>query len=185
MAERSPGRRTAREATNEDSRGRQGLPGVFGRALSGIPSDLRPVLLLGVLAAVLMVVAELSTVASVDVAAGSCEVINDSSPELADRCSLSGLERHGGALILVALFVLAMTWGATAGASRPAGAALLVSGLVVIGIALLLDLPEADETGAIGRSFEGAEGKAGLGLWLSFAAGAAAALAGMLRLGRR
>ena len=42
------------------------------------------------------------TVASVDVGNTSCEVIQDSDPGLADRCSLSGFERNGGSFLLVA-----------------------------------------------------------------------------------
>ena len=80
------------------------------------------VTVLGALAGVLMIVSELTTVASVDVAKGSCEVINDANPSLADRCSLSGLERHGGALILIGLLVLLDGVGpGSAVAGRPAG----------------------------------------------------------------
>jgi hypothetical protein len=140
---------------------------------------------LGAAAALLMVVAELTTIASVDVATGSCEVINDSAPELADRCKLSGLERHGGALILLAILTVVMAWGAGLGGSRPAAAALVLIGAVVLGVGLLLDLPETDETGAIGRNFEGATASAGAGLYLELAAGALAIAAGALRLTRR
>ena len=66
-----------------------------------------------------MIVAEFSTIASVDVASGSCEVINDSSPDIADRCELSGFERHGGALILLGLVALAMAVGAGSAARAP------------------------------------------------------------------
>ena len=41
-----------------------------------------------VLGSVLLVVTEFSTIASVDVASGSCQVIQDTNPELADRCEL-------------------------------------------------------------------------------------------------
>ena len=49
----------------------------------------------GVVAGVLLVATLFMTITSVDVANGSCEVINDANPDLADRCSLSGFERHG------------------------------------------------------------------------------------------
>ena len=55
----------------------------------------------GLLAAVLLGLADVLPIVSVDVAGGSCEVINDSSPELADGCVQSGFERHGPALLLL------------------------------------------------------------------------------------
>jgi len=139
----------------------------------------------GILAALLLVATEFSTVASVDVASGSCEVINDSNPDLADRCELSGLERNGGAFLLLAALTAAMAWGAGMGDSRPAAVALVGLGVLVIGWAVLVDLPVTDETGAIGQSFEGATAAAGSGLTLEIVAGALALVAGAARLLRR
>jgi hypothetical protein len=136
----------------------------------------------GAAAALLLVIAEFSTVASVDVASGSCEVINDANPELADRCELTGLERNGGAFLLLAALALFMAWGAGVGGSRPAAVALVVVGVLVLGWALLVDLPVTDETGAIGRNFEGASAAAGTGLVLELVAGALALGAGTARL---
>jgi hypothetical protein len=136
----------------------------------------------GAIAGLLMILSEFLTVASVDVANGSCEVINDANPSLADRCSLSGLERHGGALILIGVLALLMAWGAGVGRSRPAGIALLVAGALVLGIALLADLPVTDDTGAIGRNFEGAKAMAGVAFYLELVAGALALLAGLTRV---
>src|SRR5918911_1739467 len=69
-------------------------------------------------AGALMVAATFTTVAKVDVAGGSCEVINDTNPSLAARCKLSGFERHGPALALLGALALAMGLGATIGGSR-------------------------------------------------------------------
>jgi hypothetical protein len=143
------------------------------------------VTVLGAVAGVLMIVSELSSVASVDVAHGSCEVINDADPSLADRCSLSGLERHGGALILIGVLVLLMAWGAGVGGSRPAAGALLLAGALVLGIALVFDLPVTNDTGAIGRNFEQAKATAGPGFFLAIAAGVLALLAGLAGMMRR
>ena len=133
-------------------------------------------------AAVLLFATEFSTVASVDVASGSCEVIHDTDPALADRCELSGFERNGGAFLLVGALTLAMGWGAGFGGSRPAAVALLAIGAAVLLWALLVDLPVTDETGALGDSFEGARAEAGAGLWLELAAAVLAAGAGAARL---
>jgi hypothetical protein len=135
-----------------------------------------------VIAGLLLVATEFSTVTWVDVANGSCEVINDSDPKLADRCKLSGFERHGGAVALLGIFAIMMGWGAGVGASRPAAIALLGIGAVVLAIAVFSDIPESSRTGAIGPRFSGAEGKKGTGLYLELAGGALALAAGAARL---
>lgn len=116
--------------------------------------------------------------------ASSCEVINDSDPALADRCELSGLERNGGAFLLLALLTAVMAWGGGLGGSRPAAAALLLVGVLVLTWALLVDLPVTDESGALGHNFEGATSAAGPGLTLEIAAGALLVGAGLLGLPR-
>jgi hypothetical protein len=118
----------------------------------------------------------------VDVASGSCEVINDANPELADRCELSGLERNGGSFLLLAGLAAFMAVGAGIGGSRPAAWALLVVGVLVLAWSLLVDLPVTDETGALGRDFEGATASAGAGLTLELIAGALLVCAGAARL---
>ena len=137
---------------------------------------------MAVLAALLLVIVEFSAVATVDVASGSCEVINDANPELADRCELSGFERNGGSFLLLALLAAAMGVGAGLGGSRPAAVALVVVGALVLGWSLLVDLPVTDETGAIGRNFEGATASAGAGLTLEIVAGFLLVMAGTVRL---
>jgi hypothetical protein len=133
-------------------------------------------------AAVLLFATELSTVASVDVASGSCEVIHDTDPALADRCKLSGLERNGGSFLVVGAAIAAMGVGAGLGRSRPAAVALIVLGAGVLIWTLAVDLPVTDETGALGESFEGATASAGSGLWLELVAGVLAAGAGAAAL---
>jgi hypothetical protein len=136
--------------------------------------------------AIALAVSEFSTIASVHISQGSCEVINDSDPALADRCELSGFERHGGALLLLALLAALMGLGAGLGGSRPAAFALLATGVVTLGIALLVDLPQTDREGLV-RGFDAysnARGEAGTGFYLELLAGAALAAAGALRLWR-
>ena len=136
----------------------------------------------GLLAAVLLVVTEFSTVASVDVANGSCEVINDANPDLADRCELSGFERNGGSFLLLAALAAFMGLGAGLGGSRPAAVALAAVGVAVLGWGLLVDLPVTNDTGALGRNFEGATAAAGPGLTIELVAGGLALAAGAIRL---
>jgi hypothetical protein len=132
----------------------------------------------GLTAAVLMVLVDFLPIVSVDVASGSCEVIQDSSPDLADACEQSGFERHGPALILLGVLCAVMALGAGVGGSQPAAVALAAVGVVVLGIGLLIDLPVTDDTGAIGPRFEGATAQAEVGFTLELVAGALALVAG-------
>ena len=137
---------------------------------------------MGAVAALLMVVTEFLTVASVDVASGSCEVITDTSPEIADRCFLSGFERHGGALVLLGAVTMFMAWGAGVGGSRPAAFALMALGAVVLLWTVLIDLPATNDTGGIGPLYANAEAMTGPGLFTELIAGALAVAAGALRV---
>ena len=176
MAERGHGRwgETAREATRDGSRRK-----ATENALQAAPIL---VLALGLVGALLLVATEFTAVATVDVASGSCEVIQDTNPDLADRCELSGFERNGGAFILLALLAALMAFGAGFGRSRPAAFALIGIGALVLLWALLVDLPVTDETGAIGRNFEGAEAAAGPGLTLEIVGGVLLVAAGVVAL---
>ena len=186
VAETDPqGREGARGPTGEGSRGRTVSRGRIPALLAGSQREGLVVLALGVIGGLLLVIAEFLTVASVDVAAGACEVINDANPQLADRCALSGLERHGGAFILLGVVIVLMALGAGPGRSRPAAVALMVIGAVVVAIALISDLPVTGETGPIGDNFEGAKGVKGPGLFLEVIAALIAAGAGLLALLRR
>jgi hypothetical protein len=75
-----------------------------------------------------------------------------------------------------------MAWGAGVGGSRPAAIALAVVGVAVLAWSLLVDLPVTNETGALGRNFEGATAAAEAGLTIEIVAGALALLAGAVRL---
>jgi hypothetical protein len=167
-----------RETTRDGSRHLRALRAAF----EGASPLAIGVTAAGLVAAVLLVVTEFSTIASVDVASGSCEVIQDTNPELADRCELSGFERNGGAFILLAVLAGAMAWGAGIGGSRPAAVTLAVVGVAVLAWALLVDLPETNETGVLGRNFEGATAAAEAGLTIEIVAGALALAAGVVRL---
>lgn len=78
---------------------------------------------------------------------------------------LSGWDRHGPALVLVALFAAVMLVGALRGA-RPAMAALAVLGLVALLIALVGDVPDLHQTGFIGEAYEDASAGPEVGFYL-------------------
>jgi hypothetical protein len=134
------------------------------------------------LAGVLMLLTEVTTVISVDLKNTSCEVIYDSNPSLADNCSQTGFERSSVALFLLGLVTFAMGWGAAFGGSRPAALALIAIGVVVLGITLLGDLPASDDAGLIGRDYDQATASAGMGLWFELIGGILAVVAGLIRV---
>jgi hypothetical protein len=141
------------------------------------------VLVLGITAAVLLVLTEVTTLVEVDVETAACSDLAD--PDQADECDKTGGEQHSFALIPVALLVVVMAVGAGLGGSRPAGWALLGAGVVVLVIALAFDLSATNDTGEIGSNFASAEAVKGTAFWMELAAGAVALLAGALRLADR
>jgi hypothetical protein len=141
------------------------------------------VLALGLAAALLMVLAEVSNLVVVDVSGVGCEdTITD--PATAEDCEITGGDQHSFALVAVAILTVVMAMGAGLGGSRPAGIALVVAGLLVLGIALIGDLPDTSSTGQVGPLFENAEAGPGSGFWFELVAGALAAAAGALRIWR-
>ncbi len=133
------------------------------------------VLVLGILAAAAIVAALVLPVVEITVNGLPCE---PAEVELAKDCRASGSVW----LVPLAVLILVMTFGAGLGGSRAAGVALISAGVAVLGLALMLDLPDVGDTGAIGRNFESARAMAGPGLWAELAGGALAVLAGALRL---
>jgi hypothetical protein len=175
VAERGSERReTARRATSDGSR-RLALP-------TGLSPLAIAVAVAALAAGALMLLAEVTTVISVDLKNTSCEVIYDSNPSLADNCSQTGFERSSVALLLFGLLTFVMGSGAAFGRSRPAALALIVIGTIVLGFALLGDLPASDDTGLIGRDYEEASASPGIGLWFEVAGGVLAVVAGLLRV---
>jgi hypothetical protein len=132
---------------------------------------------LAAVGAALLVAAELSTITSIEIGAAECADRAFGADR--DICSDTGGERHGYALILLALLVVVMAWGAAAGRSRPAALALLVVGGVVLGIALLGDLPETDDTRGLEIRYTEVTAEAQSGLTLEIVAGALIVLAGV------
>jgi hypothetical protein len=134
------------------------------------------VLVLGLAAAVFMIVSEFTTLRSVKVLTASCSDLAD--PSLRGSCVTHGGEEHAYALVLLGLVTALMAWGAAVGRSRPAGIALLAIGAAVVAIALITDVPDIHKTGVLGERFDNAHAEAGPGLYLEIAGGALALAAG-------
>jgi hypothetical protein len=143
------------------------------------------VLLLGAAGGVALFAAELSTLYEIEVQEASCE--DFATPGDRDECLTKGIEQHSGALIVLGLLALPMALAAGAARSRPAAIALLAIGVVVLAIALIGDLPDIDETGQIGITFEEAKAEYRIGLVLELVGAGLCAAAGALALmlGRR
>ena len=127
-------------------------------------------LALGLGAAAMAVVAEFSTISKITVLTASCEDL--AGPRQQDDCLQIGHERHGYALVLLGGFAALMAWGAAVGRSRPAAAALIVTGLVILGIGIFSDYPQGGKTGGFGADYAEARADRGAGLWLELGSGA-------------
>src|SRR3954468_9619458 len=140
LTEPDRGAEAVPEAADDASRGsrdREGAPeaGVVGRIGGSGPFGWL-LLALGLAAAVLLVVADLSEISYRTIGIGAC----------VDRagtgvCTTSGHESHAWALTILASFTLVMAWGAVVGRSRAAAVALVGIGVAVLVIALAIDLP--------------------------------------------
>jgi hypothetical protein len=86
---------------------------------------------------------------------------------------------HGYALALVGLAMLPMAVGAVRGGSRPAAFALLALSAIALFVALAIDLPDLNETGLIGRTYDQAEARPRVGFFIE-TLGATLALLGSI-----
>ena len=86
---------------------------------------------------------------------------------------------HGYALLIVGLAMLPMAAGAVLGGSRPAALALVVLSLIALFVALAIDLPDLNETGLIGRTYDQAEARPRVGFFIE-TLGATLALLGSI-----
>ena len=136
------------------------------------------VLVLGLAGGGTLIAAELSTLYEIEVITASCEDL--STPDLRDECVTTGSEQHSNALVLLGLLALLMAFAAGLSRSRPPALALVAIGAVVLGIAVLADLPDVDETGQIGITFEEAEAVSGPGLLLEFIGAGLCVAAGVM-----
>jgi hypothetical protein len=163
-----------RQTSQDNSRGMSAPNRAIGRA-----NGLRTGLLVAALAgAGGLVAATLTTVIRVTVGTTTRLARLDT--------ELSGWDRHGPALLVVAAFAVVMVAGALRGA-RPAMVAVVVCGAVALVIALAFDAPHLDDTGQVGRLYADARGGPAVGFWLEAGGGVLVALggAGLLLAARR
>jgi hypothetical protein len=138
------------------------------------------VLGLSVAAAITLFFAELATLSYRTIGIGGCE--SRVNPGV---CTTTGGDAHGHALWLIALLVLVFGWGAAVGRSRPAGLAVLVCGLVALGIALIADAPDLSDIRGLDATYNDVHAHTGAAFALELVGGALAVLAGALGMRRR
>jgi dipeptide/tripeptide permease len=73
---------------------------------------------------------------------------------------------HLYANLLIGLALLPMAYGAVKGGSRPAAIACLVLALAALFIALAVDLPDLNETGLIGQTYDQAQARPRVGFFI-------------------
>jgi len=137
---------------------------------------------LGVVAAILLVIAEFSNLRHTEVITASCE---DLAGAAKDKCSATGGEHHAYALLPLAALLLVMTWGAAVGRARAAAGAMIAIGAIVLVIAIAIDRPVTDDAGSLAEDFTGAKEHAGPAVPLEIAGAALAIVGGVAGLRRR
>lgn len=183
MAEPERGAEAVPEAANDASRGNAGSAASAG---GSIPARIRAsgpfgwlLLLLALVAAVLLVVADFSQISYRTIGIGAC----------VDRagtgvCTTSGHESHAYALVILAPLALLMALGAVAGRSRAAALAVAVVGIVVLVIALAIDLPKLHDKRNLDALYDDVVGHTGSAFKLELVGGVLLLLSGGLALVR-
>jgi hypothetical protein len=123
--------------------------------------------------ALLLVVTTFATVKEIRIGSATDPVL------ASGTAGLSGWDRHGPALLLLALLALALGAGALRG-GRPAAAALAVTGLAALLIAVLGDLPDLHDAGRVAFQYADSAAGAGPGWYTETAGGVALLVAGGL-----
>jgi hypothetical protein len=122
---------------------------------------------------VLLVIATVSTIIQITVGTTSRLANIDT--------ELSGADRHGPALVLLAGFAVVMIAGALRDA-RPAMAALVVCGIAALLISLIGDLPHVNDTGQVGVLYSDARAAPRFGYYAETLGGILLVIAGGLML---
>ena len=157
----------------DDSKGNPALRGARGAVSSrSLPSvtALRWVFAgAGVLGALALIAATFATVIEIEV--------GTTTRLASEQTVFTGWDRHWAALLLLAVFALVMLLGALRG-SRPAMLAVAITGVCALLIALVWDLPDVHDTGAIGDLYSDAHASPRSGYYLETAGGALLLLSG-------
>jgi hypothetical protein len=183
LAEPDRGAEAVPEAANDASRGSAGRTDAAGRDFWVRIRDSGRLgwLLLGLVlaAAIVLVVAEFTTISFRTIHIGACE-----DRVGAAKCHTTGHSSNGYALLILALAGLVMAWGAIVGRSRAAAIALAAVGVAVLVVALAIDLPKLNDNFDLDVLYEDVRTHVGIAFKLELVGGVLLLLAGGLALGR-
>jgi hypothetical protein len=132
-----------------------------------------------VAAAIVLVVAEFSTVSYRTIGIGACA--DRVGP---DKCRTIGHDAHAYSLLILAVVGLVMAWGAVAGRSRAAAFATAAIGIAVLVIALVIDWPSLDDRRGLEKLYNDVGTHVGNGFRLELLGGVLLLLVGGLAVGR-
>lgn len=121
--------------------------------------------LAGVAGVVLLVISTFTTVIEI-------KVLTTSDIAAKIDTQISGADRHGGALIIAAVFAAVMLVGAVTRAARPAMVGLAAAGALALAIAIVSDAAHIHDTGQVGELYEEATADAGPGFFYETLGGA-------------
>jgi hypothetical protein len=130
-------------------------------------------------AAVVLVAAEFSTVSYRTIGIGAC-----ADRVGVDKCRTVGHDAHAYALIILAVVGLAMAWGAVVGRSRAAAWATIAVGVAVLVIALALDATSLSDQRGLEKLYNDVGTHVGTGFRLELIGGVLLLLVGGLAVGR-
>jgi hypothetical protein len=136
-------------------------------------------LALSLVAAVVLVAAEFSTVSYRTIGIGAC-----ADRVGVDKCRTVGHDAHAYALIILAVVGLAMAWGAVVGRSRAAAWATIAVGVAVLVIALALDATSLSDQRGLEKLYNDVGTHVGTGFRLELIGGVLLLLVGGLAVGR-
>lgn len=183
MAEPDRGAEAVPEAAGDASKGSAERTGAAGADFLGRIRDSGRLgwllLALALVAAVVLVVAEFSTVSSRTIGIGAC-----ADRVGADKCRTTGHDAHAFALLILAVVGLVMAWGAVVGRSRAAAWATALVGIGVLVIALAIDLPSLDDTRGLQQLYSDVQTHVGTGFRLELLGGVLMLLVGGLSVMR-
>jgi hypothetical protein len=134
---------------------------------------------LAVAGALLLVIAEFSTISYRTIGIGAC-------PDRAGEsvCRTVGHESHAFALLILAPIAVVMAWGAVVGRSRAAAIALAAVGVAVLVISLAIDAPKLHDKRNLDALYDAVAGHTGSAFKVELVGGVLLLLAGGLALAR-
>jgi uncharacterized protein YndB with AHSA1/START domain len=184
LAEPDRGAEVVPEAANDASRATAGSTRARGGSFADRIRASGPfgwlLLLVALVAAVVLVVADFSELSRRMIGIGAC----DDRTQAPGVCSTIGHAQHGYALVVLGVLAAVMAVGAVVGRSRAASVAVLVAGAAVLGIALLGDYPDRNDTRGLEARYSDVSAKLENGFKLELVGGVLLLLVGGLALVR-